>query len=281
MERKLASPPGEAEQYDLCLRRRDGTDLWVIVSSSAVTDDDGRPVGTLAMVTDITERRQAEARIRRIARLYAVSSSMNEAIVRLRSTQELYEQACRIAVEQGRLRLAWVGLCDEAGKTLRPVARFGADDGYVDRVTLSLDDPLMNRGPAGAALRTGARAVENDIATASDFYWKGEALAHGLRSCAAFPLTLGDRRVGVLLLYADGRSEVRTVGSDLSADQRPQLFIPGGTFHTARVKPGGEYALLGTSVFIRAEPADVEMGDANALAVEFPAEREHLAAFNR
>jgi PAS domain S-box-containing protein len=203
VERKLAAPPGEAEQDDLCLRPRDGSERWVIVSSSAVTDDEGRPVGTLVMLTDITERREAEARIRRIARLYAVSSSVNEAIVRVRSTQELYEQACRIAVDQGRLRLAWVGLCDEAGTTLQPVARAGADDGYVDRVTLSLDDPLMNRGPAGLALRSGACAVENDIATAADFYWKGEALAHGLRSCAAFPLTLGDRRVGVLLLYAD------------------------------------------------------------------------------
>ena len=35
--------------------------------------------------------------------------SVNEAIVRVRDTQELYERACRIAVEQGLLRLAWVG----------------------------------------------------------------------------------------------------------------------------------------------------------------------------
>ena len=203
VEQKLASPLGEAEQHDIRLHRRDGTDLWAIVSSSAVSDDDGRVVGTLAMVTDITERREAEARIRRVARLYAVSSSVNEAIVRVRDTQELYEQACRIAVEQGLLRLAWVGLYDDTRTTLRPVARFGVDDGYVDRITLSLDDPLMNRGPAGQALRTGACAVEDDIASAADFYWKGEALARGLRSCAAFPLTLDDRPVGVLLLYAD------------------------------------------------------------------------------
>jgi PAS domain S-box-containing protein len=204
IERKLASPlPGGAEQYDVCLHSRDGTAVWAIVSSSAVSDDDGHLVGTLAMVTDITERKEAEARIRRIARLYAVSSSVNEAIVRVRDTQELYEHACRIAVEQGLLRLAWVGIYDDVGKTLRPVARFGADDGYVDRITLSLDDALMNRGPAGRALRTGLCAVEDDIASATDFYWKAEALARGLRSCAAFPLTITDRPVGVLLLYAD------------------------------------------------------------------------------
>ena len=204
IERKLASPlPGRAEQYDVRLRGRDGTEVWAIVSSSAVSDDDGRLVGTLAMVTDITERKEAEARIQRIARLYAVSSSVNEAIVRVRNTQELYEHACRIAVEQGLLRLAWVGIYDDVGKTLRPVARFGADDGYVDHITLSMNDDLVNRGPAGRALRTGACAVDDDIASAPDFFWKAEALARGLRSCAAFPLRITDRPAGVLLLYAD------------------------------------------------------------------------------
>jgi PAS domain S-box-containing protein len=204
VERKLAAPLGGApEQHDVRLHCPDGTDVWAIVASSPVSDDDGRPVGTLAMVTDITERKEAEARIRRIARLYAVSSSVNEAIVRVRDTQELYERACRIAVEEGLLRLAWVGLYDEARRTLRPVARFGAADGYVDHITLSMDDALMNQGPAGRALRTGAWAVEDDIASASSFYWKDEALARGLRSCAAFPLTIHDRPVGVLLLYAD------------------------------------------------------------------------------
>jgi len=204
VERKLAAPlGGEPEQHDVRLRRRDGTHVWAIVSSSPVSDDDGRPVGTLAMVTDITERKEAEARVRRMARLYAVSSSVNEAIVRVRDTQELYERACQIAVEKGLLRLAWVGLYDESRRTLQPVARFGAGDGYVDRITLSMADEAMNQGPAGRALRTGACAVEDDIAAASSFYWKDEALARGLRSCAAFPLTIQDRPVGVLLLYAD------------------------------------------------------------------------------
>jgi PAS domain S-box-containing protein len=203
-ERRLAAPvEGAPAQHDVRLHRRDGTELWAIVSSSAVTDDDGRVVGTLAMVTDITERKEAEARVRRIARLYAVSSSVNEAIARVRDTQELYDRACRIAVEQGLLRLAWVGLYDATRRMLRPVARFGADDGYVDHLMLRMDEAAMNRGPAGRALATGACVVENDVASAAGFFRRDEALARGLRSCAAFPLTIKDRRVGVLLLYAD------------------------------------------------------------------------------
>lgn len=83
----------------------------------------------------------------------------------------------------------------------------------------------------------------------------------------------------VLLLYADGRSEVKLVGQDLQAGMRPQLFIPGGTFHTARVSSADEYALLATSVWVRAEPSDVELGDAELLKNKFPAAREQIAAF--
>jgi predicted cupin superfamily sugar epimerase len=85
----------------------------------------------------------------------------------------------------------------------------------------------------------------------------------------------------VLLLYADGRSEVKVVGQDLAAGMRPQLFIPGGTFHTARVASDDAYALLATSVWLRAEPNDVEMGSADELTKRFPAARQQIAEFTR
>ena len=213
-----------AEPSDVCFRRADGADVWAIVSASPVTDDDGSLVGTLLMVTDITERKRAEARLQQIARLYDVSSGVNEAIVRVRDSAELYEQACRIAVERGRLRLAWVGLYDAARQTLVPAARFGADDGYVDGIVLDMGDPLMSGGPAGRALRSGAHAVDDDIAAAPGFFWKAEALARGLRSCGAFPLTIKGAPIGVLLLYAErtgffGNEEIsvlRALADDIS-----------------------------------------------------------------
>jgi uncharacterized protein len=62
---------------------------------------------------------------------------------------------------------------------------------------------------------------------------------------------------------------------------RTQLFIPGGTFHTARVRTEKSYALLGTSVWLRAEPADVEMGDAAELSVAYPAAAARIVEFAR
>lgn len=42
------------------LRREDGTDMWVLASSAALTDETGQFTGELVMLTDITERKQAE-----------------------------------------------------------------------------------------------------------------------------------------------------------------------------------------------------------------------------
>jgi predicted cupin superfamily sugar epimerase len=101
---------------------------------------------------------------------------------------------------------------------------------------------------------------------------------HRIRSDQMYHHYLGDP-LEVLLLYADGRSEVKLVGADLASGMRPQLFIPGGTFHTARVRSGGSYSLLGTSVWLRADPRDVEIPDAEQLSAKYPQARDEIAAF--
>ena len=73
----------------------------------------------------------------------------------------------------------------------------------------------------------------------------------------------------VLLLLQDGRSEIRAVGGDLRAGMRPQLLIPGGTFHTSRLPEGG-WALLASTEWPGVEPADVEQGDPVRLAATHP-----------
>jgi len=59
---------GISEQHDFRLSRKDGSDLWTAMSTSAAFDDAGRYTGALAMVTDITERRRAEEALRQLER---------------------------------------------------------------------------------------------------------------------------------------------------------------------------------------------------------------------
>ena len=51
---------GPGSQQDFRFRRKDGSELFTLVMGTPVLDEEGRVVGVLAMVSDITERRQRE-----------------------------------------------------------------------------------------------------------------------------------------------------------------------------------------------------------------------------
>jgi PAS domain S-box-containing protein len=58
------SRTGISEQHDLKLVRDDGTFVWAMISSRPLLGDDGEYVGSIALVTDLTERRRTEAALR-------------------------------------------------------------------------------------------------------------------------------------------------------------------------------------------------------------------------
>lgn len=55
---------GVAERHDFRFRRKDGADLWAIVSACPLNDDAGGFTGALALVTDVTERKAMEDDLR-------------------------------------------------------------------------------------------------------------------------------------------------------------------------------------------------------------------------
>ncbi len=140
----------------------------------------------------------------RVNRLYAVVSNISEAIIRFRDEQELFDAACRIAVEDGKFILAWIGFVTPGTRTIRAVAKYGRDEGYLDSVSISLDeDRPEGRGPTGNALRDGRPFVNNDTEhNPAMLPWREEQLRRGLRSSASFPLTAEGQTIGVITLYA-------------------------------------------------------------------------------
>jgi PAS domain S-box-containing protein len=162
-------------------------------------------LASIAILRDRAQQslQRSEARARQLARLYAVANAINEAIARMREPQSLYDFACRIAVEQGLAKFAWVGLTDRAQERVLPAARHGVDDGYLDAIALRLADERIKNGPVGRAVATGMPVVSNDIASDAHFYWKDAARQRGLHACAAFPLRIDARNLGVFVLYAE------------------------------------------------------------------------------
>jgi PAS domain S-box-containing protein len=71
-----------AEQHDFRFRRKDGSDLWAILSTNPIFDREGRFAGALAMVTDITSRKAVEEDLRQSEeRLRMVIESTDDIIL--------------------------------------------------------------------------------------------------------------------------------------------------------------------------------------------------------
>jgi PAS domain S-box-containing protein len=154
--------------------------------------------------TEVSERLSAEDRIFRLNRLYSVLSKVNEAIVRIHDPQKLYEQVCRIAVEDGSFKMAWIGNTDPDTKMVKPVASYGDANGYLAKIKIYSTDVSEGRGPTGMAASEGRFSICSDIEHDPRMLpWRDKAIQHGFRSSAAFPLRAGSEVIGVFTLYSD------------------------------------------------------------------------------
>jgi len=151
---------------------------------------------------DLSSNVDAEQRAERVGRVYATLSKVDEAMVRIRQRLPLFEEVCRVLVEEGRLRMVWVGEIGEDG-WIAPVAHAGVAEGYLDSIRISVLDVPEGRGPTGTAARERHHVFTKDIAKDARMGpWRDAALEREYRSSAAFPLVIEDRCVAVLTAYS-------------------------------------------------------------------------------
>ena len=151
----------------------------------------------------------------------------------LRDRDELFREVCRLAVELGSFRLAWIGLVRDDLDHVAPVASWGDEEGYLEEVRVAARDVPLGRGPTGTAVREGRPVVCQDLARDPRMEpWRAPALRRGYRSSAALPLRSGPRVVSALSLYAaaPGFFDEETVSSWLGLPTKsPWPWTPCST----------------------------------------------------
>lgn len=103
---------------------------------------------------------------------------------------------------------------------------------------------------------------------------------HRLPGDEIFHFYLGDP-VEMLQLKTDGTGERVVLGHDLAAGMRLQHVVPGGVWQGSRMIPGGEFALLGTTMAPGFDYADYETGARDRLTALYPEYSVQIALLTR
>lgn len=183
---------------------KDGRRIFASITISPLKDANGHVLGASKILRDVTEQKQAELRIQHLNRVYAVLSDINKNIVREKDSGAMLSKACRIAVQQGGFRMAWIGMIDVVLEKVRPVASAGVVEGYLDSLNIDVSGEETDGGPAAQCFVSGKHCICSDIERDwSSHPWREEALKRGYRSSAYFPLKVGGNVRGIFCLYAD------------------------------------------------------------------------------
>ena len=103
---------------------------------------------------------------------------------------------------------------------------------------------------------------------------------HRLTGDEIYHFYLGDP-VDLLLLHPDGRGETVALGQDLEAGMHLQTVAPGGVWQGSRLRDGGRFALLGTTMAPGFAFEDFELAAREKLLEKYPAFAEEIRTLTR
>jgi PAS domain S-box-containing protein len=187
------SPPGG---FELRFRHRSGTVFDVLLLLSPIKDTRGNVAGWLGSVTDITERKGAEQRLRV---QYAVARALSqEANLKAASPRILAAICESMGWDAGGLwRIA------AEGREVECIGFWHAPSAAAPELEISNRDAHYKKGVGlpGRVLATGEAGWTADIGREKDLPRARAARADGIEGACAFPIRVGDKIMGVIEFF--------------------------------------------------------------------------------
>jgi diguanylate cyclase (GGDEF)-like protein len=148
-------------------------------------------------------RKNGERAMRRLNRMFSAITATNEAILRAKTEQDLYQRVCDAMVHSGK-SIATMALLAEPGSIwLKPVAGTGEIVEQVAGARFSSDpDKAYGSGVCGHAFRSQKPCINNDIlSSVQGQLWQSTGRETGAVACVAAPLIKAGESVGVLMFF--------------------------------------------------------------------------------
>ncbi len=147
--------------------------------------------------------------LQRVNRALETLGACNRAMIGATDEQTLLAEVCRIIVNVGGYRFAWIGYAEkDEGKNVDVMAQAGFEGGMESLAAIAKGvtwaDAERGHGPVGTAIRTMQPFVSHDLKRDLHFVpWRDEALRRGYASGVAFPLCVKNEPIGALSIYSE------------------------------------------------------------------------------
>lgn len=207
---------------DLPLETKDGRQISVEFVSN-VYDCDGIDI-IQCNIRDNTSRKLAEIALQAATRTLKILNESNNALVNSQTEQTLLDEYCRIAVQTGGYKMAWIGFAtDGIEKNVVPMAYYGDSGCYSELSKITWSEGDYGNGPTGRAFRTMQVQVCENISTDPTLkIWRDKAVECGYRSLIVLPFLLSEKVTACFSLFGttshDWSSPERELLQDIAAD---------------------------------------------------------------
>jgi PAS domain S-box-containing protein len=228
---------GQEWQGEFQHHRKDGTTCWVSASFSPVRNSSGAITNVVIAEEDISFRKHAAAQRQRMNRLLAALGTWHRQSATTADTQAIAAAMCRLLVEVGSYRGAWVALLAAgAPEHVVSTVQAGFEAGYLERL-----DPLwcahtQAQSPLHAPLHTGMPSI---IAPLHDAevppMLSTDAQQHHYQQVAALAIRTETSTCGVLVVAASDPQAIQAVEVETL-----QILADNLAHHLCAAAPAGE-----------------------------------------
>ena len=195
---------GQVEHSKLEKRyiRKDGQIIFADLDIKSVQKPNGAADYIVVTIEDVTERKLAEKRSEKLSHLYKDMANINEQILHATNEEQVLDFLCRIPIESGLMEMAWIGIENSETQRIIPTYKYGQGLDYLDSIIISTRGDIPEGQVSGWVYRNKKHLIINDSATNPILLpWREQALAHGWKSIASFPVFLHDEIYAVFNLY--------------------------------------------------------------------------------
>jgi PAS domain S-box-containing protein len=200
--RDILKEGGKLDNKEIKVKKSDGSQFWIMLSVREINFMN--EPSYLSVLIDITESKNTQLELLRLNRTLDAQSKSSQAMMHSNNEFNYLNEVCKIIVEDCGRTMVWVGYTQyDENKSVKPVAYFGFDQGYIDEMNVSWDDTEHGRGPTGTAIRTGKPCICKNMLTDPAFKpWKDAAVERGYASSLVLPLIMEGESFGAVSIYS-------------------------------------------------------------------------------